>query len=198
MNTSTNASYVMWMIVCGIGMGTVFDFYNTIMGAIRFIRPLRAVVDLLYWTISGLVVYFFTYRTISGSFRIWTFLLLIVGYLVYRVALRRVVIGSAFVVLAMMRRIVLGIARILYRLIGIPLILCWRLVFAILRFLYAVGRAMEDVVARMIVFIMMILLFPVRRYLKPDLPWRKKLENMEKGFWNWVSKVLQKKPRSVS
>lgn len=186
------------MLVCGAGMGAVFDFYNTILGAIRLLRRMRGAVDLVFWLVSGLIVYFFTYRTISGTFRIWTFLLLIVGYLIYRAALRKVVIGSAFAVLRITRLIALGIAKFVYVMVGVPMIWLFRLVFAILKLLYAIGQRLENGVARLVLGVALVLLFPFRRYLKPDRLWRKKLREAEKGFWDWVSKLLQKKPGSVS
>lgn len=198
MNTGANATYVLWVILCGMGMGATFDFYNTVTGATRFLRPLRPVLDLAFWLISGVMVYYVTYITISGDFRLWVFLLVGVGYLSYRALFRTIVIGSAFVIVRIVKAIVLFFGRLLYRLIGIPLLVCGRGLWALLRILYIVLCRFEDVGAAIVRTTLRIVLFPARRVVHADRPWRKKLVLWEQGFWEWLSNLLKKKPNSVS
>ncbi|WAH42214.1 spore cortex biosynthesis protein YabQ [Alicyclobacillus fastidiosus] len=197
-DTMVNASYVFWMLASGWCMGTAFDFYSTVTGATKLLRWLRPFLDLVFWVASGFVVYYLTFITIQGTFRVYTFLLIGVGYLVYRVLFRRVVIGSAFAIVRFVRGVVMFFGRLLYRLIGVPILVTCRVAWRILCILYALGCHIEDGISAVIRFVATVCFFPLRRFWKPERAWRKKLQAYEQVFWDWLSNVLKKKPRSVS
>jgi spore cortex biosynthesis protein YabQ len=194
----SNGSYVAWMLIAGWCMGTAFDFYSTVTGSTKYLRWMRPGLDLGFWLSAGVVVYYLTYITIWGEFRVYTFLLLGVGYLVYRAVFRKVVIGSAFVVVRIVKALLLFVGRLLYRLIGVPIFTCWRALAKIILLLYKLGCRIEDVVSAVLGTCFKIIFFPVRKYLDPERPWRKKLHTWEQGFWDRLSNVLEKKPPSVS
>lgn len=198
MSTVSDAMYVVWMLILGAAMGAVFDFYNTVTSTAKFLRRLRSLLDLAFWLASGLVVYYAAYRTIAGEFRLWTFLLVFVGYLVYRGLFRRLVIDSAFAVVRIVSGVCRLIGRILYRLIGLPLLTCLRGVIGLLRLLYIVGCRIEDMGAAVLRTTFAVLLFPIRRYTRPERAWRKKLVVWEQGFWDQLSNWLRKRPGSAS
>lgn len=194
----TNAGYVVWMLIAGWCMGSVFDFYSTVTGATRYLRWLRPILDLFFWIASGLAVYYLTFITIQGEFRMYTFLLICVGYLVYRAVFRRVVTRSAFAIVRFVKALILFFGRFFYRLIGIPVLTFVRAVFALVRIVYVIGCRLENGVAAMVSVILKIVFFPVRNLMTPERRWRKKLQEWEQGFWVWLSNLLKKKPRSVS
>lgn len=198
MNTSAYASYVLWIVLCGFCMGTVFDIYNTVTGAARILRPLRPLLDVVFWLASGVVVYVVTFRTISGEFRVWTFVLVGLGYLLYRVLLRRTIIRSAFVIVQIMKAIVLFFSRLLYRLIGVPLLVCGRGLWGAIHIVYIAGCRVEDVIAAILRMTIRIVLFPWKRLLTPLRPWQKILLQWEEGFWTWLSNLLRKKSGPAS
>ncbi|SDW44879.1 spore cortex biosynthesis protein YabQ [Alicyclobacillus hesperidum] len=197
MNTAQNAAYVAWMVLCGMAMGATFDFYNTITGASRWLRRLRPLFDLAFWLVAAVVAYVCTYRTISGAFRIWTFLLLTAGYALYRLLLRRWVVGSAFAILHVMRVVVLICGRMLYMLFGVPARLIWRLVSGLATLLYRLGCRFEDVMARLLSIVFLILTFPIRRYVAVDAAWRKKLSQWQEEFWQLTAKWLRRTRKPV-
>ncbi|GMA57114.1 hypothetical protein GCM10025858_16170 [Alicyclobacillus sacchari] len=189
MNTAQNATYVVWMVLCGMAMGATFDFYNTITGASRWLRRLRPLFDLAFWLVAAVVVYVCTYRTISGTFRIWTFLLLVAGYTLYRLLLRRWVVGSAFAILHVMRVVVVIFGRALYMLFGLPARWAWRLLSGLAKLLYGLGCRLEDAIAKLLFIILLVLTFPIRRYVGKE-GWRKKLLQWQEEFWHLTAKWL--------
>ncbi|GEO26336.1 hypothetical protein AAC03nite_21210 [Alicyclobacillus acidoterrestris] len=197
-NTMMNASYVAWMLISGWCMGTAFDFYSTVTGATKLLRWIRPLLDLFFWVASGFFVYYLTFITIQGTFRVYTFLLIGVGYVVYRFLFRRVVVGSAFAIVRFARALVTFVARLLYRLIGLPIVVTWRVMFRLLQILYRFGCHIEDGVVAVVRLVLRIVCFPVRGFLSPERAWRKKLQALEQVFWDWLSNVLKKKPGSVS
>ncbi|GMA64008.1 spore cortex biosynthesis protein YabQ [Alicyclobacillus fastidiosus] len=181
-DTMVNASYVFWMLASGWCMGTAFDFYSTVTGATKLLRWLRPFLDLVFWVASGFVVYYLTFITIQGTFRVYTFLLIGVGYLVYRVLFRRVVIGSAFAIVRFVRGVVMFFGRLLYRLIGVPILVTCRVAWRILCILYALGCHIEDGISAVIRFVATVCFFPLRRFWKPERAWRKNFKHMSRCF----------------
>lgn len=179
-------------------MGAVFDVYNTVATSTKVLRPIRPVFDIVFWVLSAGMVYDLTFLSIQGEFRLYTFMLLVVGYLIYRVTVRAVIVESALFIVRVIRLTVRFLARIIYVLIGLPLIACARLFFALLKTAYRMLLAIENVVSQTIRAVFLVVTFPVGRYLKADRNWRKKLTNIEQGFWDWLSNLLKKNSGSVS
>ncbi|WP_206831473.1 spore cortex biosynthesis protein YabQ [Alicyclobacillus fructus] len=191
MNAGQNTAYVLWMLVSGAAMGTVFDWYNTISGGFRWLRRLRPLCDLAFWTAAAVGVYLLTFRTIYGEFRIWTLVLLAVGYGLYRVTLRRRVVQGAFVVVAVIRFIARLVRRLMEIAIVWPLRLLGRSMLAIATLLYRAGVAIENVACRIVAIAFAVMTFPLRRYVRRDALWRKKLASWQEDFWqrasNWLT-----------
>lgn len=198
MNLTGNAGYVLLMLLSGWCMGMAFDFYTTVAKSTKVVRPLRPLFDVLFWIASAICVYYITFVTIQGEFRVYTFLLLGVGYGIYRALFRRVVVGSALLVVRMIRITLRVVGRLVYTVIGLPLVMLFKVVLALCRGFYRVTRSIEDIVCRTLSLVFAVLVFPFRRFLHADTAWRKKLQEYEKVFWDALSNLLRKKPRSVS
>ncbi|SIS86042.1 MULTISPECIES: spore cortex biosynthesis protein YabQ [Alicyclobacillus] len=190
MNTTQNVAYVLWMLAAGAAMGAVFDWYNTIATSLRLLRHLRPLCDLAFWVASAICVYLLTFRTIDGEFRIWTLVLVAAGYGLYRVTLRRRVIRGAFAVVAAIRFVARIVRRTMEVLIVWPLRLAARVALAILGVLYRAGVWLEDVVCRILAVAFAVVSFPVRRYIRRDAAWRKKLAAWQEDLWQRASNWL--------
>ncbi|WP_067850120.1 spore cortex biosynthesis protein YabQ [Alicyclobacillus mali (ex Roth et al. 2021)] len=197
MSAGQNVAYVLWMIASGAAMGAVFDWYNTISGGFRWLRRLRPLCDLAFWTASAFLVYLLTFRTIDGEFRLWTLVLLAVGYGLYRLTLRRRVMRSAFAVVAVIRFIVRIVRRALEMVVVWPLRLLARLALGVGRALYRAGIVVENGLCRMVAILFAVVTFPVRRYVRRDAAWRKKLVAWQEDFWQRASNWLIQSRKSA-
>lgn len=192
MSLTATVGYVLWMLVCGWSMGTAFDLYNTVSAATKVLRPIRPVFDMLFWILSAGTVYYLTFITIQGQFRLYTLLLLIVGYAIYRITFRQWIVESALFIVRVIRSTLKFFAHVVYVLFGLPLIAFGRLCITLLKVVYALLMMVENIVSQIVRFALLILMLPILRYLKPEAVWRKKLVQLEKGFWDWLSNLLTK------
>jgi spore cortex biosynthesis protein YabQ len=78
-NAASQWTTIGWMIVCGLAMGTVFDFYRV--GAQRFHIPrwLLPVLDLAFWAAATLGVFSVLLDSNHGEVRMYVFLGLGIG-----------------------------------------------------------------------------------------------------------------------
>ncbi|WP_367306324.1 spore cortex biosynthesis protein YabQ [Alicyclobacillus acidocaldarius] len=190
MNAGQNVAYVLWMLASGAAMGAVFDWYNTISGGFRWLRRLRPLCDLAFWIAAAVGVYLLTFRTIGGEFRIWTLVLLAGGYGLYRLTLRRRVVRGAFAVVAVIRFIARLVRRALEIAVVWPLRLAARLMVAVAAALYRVGVMVENAACRIVAVAFAVVTFPVRRYIRREAGWRKKLAAWQEDFWQRASNWL--------
>lgn len=169
-------------------MGIVFDFYNTVTGSSKWLRWLRPLLDILFWCLSGVFVYDLTFITDSGRFRLYTFGLVAVGYLAYRLLLHHFVVSSAFVVVRFVALILGLIWRVFDWLILAPLRAIWRLVRALARSAYWMGCRIENIC----IWVCTTLLRPfgllLRAPWKRAEPWRRQFDQWMEGMFAQVSK----------
>jgi spore cortex biosynthesis protein YabQ len=182
--------YIASMFACGFAMGMVFDVYNTVLGASRWLRWLRPFLDLTYWLAAAGVVFYLTFVTDLGRFRLYTFGLLLLGYLVYRALLHHAIVGSAFAIVRFIRGIVLLAARGVNWVLIRPLGAILRLVWFVLRQLYRLLCLLEDAVVWVARFWLSLFTFPLRRPWQQTAPARARIHHRWEGFWarasNWI------------
>jgi spore cortex biosynthesis protein YabQ len=185
------------MLLSGFLLGTVFDFYNTITGASNWLRWLRPTLDFIFWIAAALLVFRLSLDTDQGRFRLYTFGLLLVGYMVYVSLAKRYVIGSAFAIVRLVRAIILMVWRFIYILLLRPLIALLRIGFSILKVMYRVGLRVENWITWMVGHLMRILLFPFTPYLRWVQPIYKKITHYGQGIWIQLSNLLRKSPNGA-
>lgn len=125
-------------------MGTVFDVYNTVTGATKWFRWLRPILDILFWVVSSCAVYYAALSMDNGRLRFYTFGLLAIGYVVYRVTIRDAVVGSAFRIVRFFQAVFRFITRVLDIVLWRPLMGLLHGVFRILRVVYTGLCRVED------------------------------------------------------
>jgi len=82
------------MSASGAVLGAVYDVYRTILAEWRYLRFLGAALDFLFWIAgAGLVLWALNWAN-DGDIRFYVFLLLAIGLVLYRLLLRKFVVGS--------------------------------------------------------------------------------------------------------
>ncbi|QSO50600.1 spore cortex biosynthesis protein YabQ [Alicyclobacillus curvatus] len=164
--------YIVALALVGAIMGTVFDVYNTVTGAAKWFRWLRPLLDVVFWVVSAFAVYYVTLQMDSGRLRIYTFILLAIGYGLYRLLLHASVVSSAFRIVRFTERILRGVARVLEVLIWRPIRMMLRIVTRALHGLYRLGCKIES-----------LLFFVLRGFAGRVLwPWLTRIPRMERSF----------------
>lgn len=189
--------YILFIFACGWVMGIVFDFYNTVTGSSKWLRWLRPLLDILFWCLSGAFVYYLTFITDSGRFRIYTFGLVAAGYFVYRLLLHHFVVSSAFAVVRFVAFILALVWRVIDWLILAPLRVVWRVVRAVARSAYWTLFRLENIC----IWICTTLLRPFSILFQVPWrraePWRRQIDGWMEGMFAQMSKWLKHRHDAV-
>jgi len=189
--------YVGTMIFAGLLMGTVFDIYNTATSTAKWLRWLRDALDFMFWVGSAAFVYYLTYHTDDGRFRIYTFGLLIIGYFMYRVTLHRYVVGSAMAIIYFVDRLFRVMYRVLYVLIVRPLLFFLRVVRNLLLWVYWVLCMLETQLFKVLYFWIRLLTWPIPKQRLLVTPWVVKSLRWWEGLWMLLSKWIKHNTRDA-
>lgn len=192
--------YVIGLFFAAWAMGAVFDVYNTVTGSSAWLRWLRPVLDLVFWVASALFVFYIMYRTDNGRMRLYVFLLLLAGYLLYRVILHHAVVRSAFTVVRLVRGIVNLLWRTIHVLVVRPVRAVLRALWRLVRMLYVLLCRLEDVAAWVLMRIWRLAAGWWWRRLVA-VPWvarfLSRLRDTWEGFWMRASNWIRKHPRQA-
>ncbi|MBX5437519.1 MAG: spore cortex biosynthesis protein YabQ [Alicyclobacillaceae bacterium] len=183
-------AYVAGMCVCAWLMGACFDVYNTITGSSRWLRWLRPVLDIAFWTVSAVFVFYVTFRTNQGEVRLYTYALLLAGYGLYAMTVHRRVVASAFAVVRFWKAVFRWTARVVNFTVIRPVGWTLRLSWLLLRQCYRLLCRVEDGLFWALGFWMRLFAFPFRPLWSRVRPvWEKGVQRWE-GIWIWASNVL--------
>lgn len=149
--------YVVWLLAAGAAMGTVFDLYNTTLGSAGWLRWLRPAVDLSFWAASALGVYRIAYVADDGRVRLYLFVLIALGWLLYALTLRGIVVGSARTLVRVAAAVLRAAATVAAVLVLRPALALARAGGRLAVGLYRLLCAVEDVACRLIRLILRLL-----------------------------------------
>jgi spore cortex biosynthesis protein YabQ len=189
--------YMIGLLACAWGMGAVFDFYNTVTGSTKWLRWIRPVLDVLFWVLSAGIVYYVAFITDNGALRIYTLVLLVLGYLLYRLFLHRIVVGGAYGVVRVIRAVAQFVIWIVVILVVRPIHVMLRIVWFILRRLYELGLWLENVLFAVTTFFARFFSYPIRRIWPSDAKSLQTITDLWEEFWTWLSNVIANRSERV-
>lgn len=189
--------YLLGLVLSAFIMGAVFDVYNTVTGSSKWLRWLRPLFDVLFWLLSAGLVYYAAFVTNQGQLRIYTFVLLILGYGLYRLLAHRLVVSGAYGVVRFVRAATTFLWKTVYLVLVQPIRFLLRVVWFCLTHLYRLGRVLEDVLCRIIAIVWRIVFFPVRRWLPAQADWTLSIQTRWEDFWTWLSNRISSNAQRV-
>lgn len=123
------------MIVCGLGLGVLYDVYRVLYHTFQPPKWLTAACDLIYWLVATLFVFRTLFWSNQGEVRVFIFLGLIVGVWTYFVWFSPSVIRCIRFVIALIKKFI-NISIKLFQLLVIkPILFLYRCVVIFLGFL---------------------------------------------------------------
>lgn len=188
--------YIAALLLVGWVMGTVFDIYNTVTGSSKWLRWLRPTLDIAFWAASAVGVYYVVFLTDDGRIRIYTYLLLLLGYVLYRAVLHHKVVASAFAIVRVLQRLFRMVYQVIYVLTVRPMLVLWRGVSWAARMVYRVLQMLEDALFWVLGFWLKVLVWPFRRSMRQSTFQTIILERWE-GLWNRASNWLKNNSERV-
>lgn len=183
--------YILALALVGALMGTVFDLYNTVTGTTKWFRWLRPLLDIAFWIVSALAVYYVALKMDSGRLRVYSFILLFVGYVVYRLLFHATVVASAFRIVRFTQGVLRAIARVLGVLVWRPLRFILGLAADALKGLYVVGCKIETGLFAVLRFVMHRIVWRWMTYIPGIERSFHYMDKLWKDFWDQASKWMR-------
>jgi len=143
MSLATQYLTVLAMSVSGAVLGAVYDVYRTILAEWKYLRFLSSILDFIYWIFALLLVLWTLQWANNGDVRIYTILLMVIGLGLYRLLLRKAVVGSTVGMVLAISYVCKTIWRIFMLVVITPLLWIWGLFLAMLRMVNRMAEIVE-------------------------------------------------------
>lgn len=189
--------YIIGLVFCAFCMGFVFDVYNTVTGASKWLRWLRPALDILFWVLGAGFVYYVTFLTSGGKLRLYTAVLLVIGYGLYFVILHRLVVSIAFTVLTVLARVIRFVIRVLDVLVFRPVRLSLKVVWWVVSRLYQLGVWLENSLVSFVAMIGRILWMPIRAVMPHNTKAEQFIATHWEEFWVRLSNLVRYRSQRV-
>jgi spore cortex biosynthesis protein YabQ len=102
------------MVVTGMVLGGMFDFYRIVRGVVRLRRIWASLADLLYWLLAAGVVFGALLLGNWGELRLYVFLGLLAGLIFYYRLLSKWTIRLIVAMLRLVQRLTMAVRLVLY------------------------------------------------------------------------------------
>lgn len=97
----------------GILIGLLFDFFRILRKTFKTINLITYIEDILFWILTGISIIFCMYNFSDGSLRLFMFLGLIFGFILYMLTLSKIIIKIFVTIITISKRIIYKIIKII-------------------------------------------------------------------------------------
>jgi spore cortex biosynthesis protein YabQ len=173
------------MLSSGFMLGLILDTYHVFKQRFQMRGWVVSLVDLLYWSVSAVLVFSLLWWSNWGELRFYIFVAVCLGFFFYYQWLSKLAIRLLGWLIDLMEKILYGIVRVVYVLLWIPVVRLVRFVRSFFSFLLRTSRKL-----------LKFLLFPIWWILRPI--WIKvepSLQKMKQPFHKlavWWKKMRKK------
>ena len=77
----------------GILIGFLFDFFRILRKIFKTANYITYIEDILFWILTGISIIFFLYKFSDGNLRVFIFIGLIFGFILYMLTLSKIIIN---------------------------------------------------------------------------------------------------------
>ena len=134
------------MSASGAVLGAVYDVYRTILAEWKYLRFLGPILDFAFWIFALLLVLYSIHWANDGEVRLYVFLVMLIGFGLYRLLLQKIVVGSTVGVVKTITYLMQVIGRFLFLTVITPLLWLWSLFLALVRGIDRLAKVLEKVI----------------------------------------------------
>lgn len=109
----------------GVGLGTLFDFFRAIRKTFKTPDFVTYIEDILYWILAGIIVLYNIWFFNDGEIRNFMVLGILMGAIIYTLALSQIVIKIEYFIMSKIRNII----QIFFNLLKIPIETTKKIIF---------------------------------------------------------------------
>ena len=97
----------------GIFIGVLFDFFRILRKSFKTINLITNIEDVLFWILTGLSIIYCMYNFSDGNLRIFMFLGLILGLLLYMLTLSKFIVKTVVKIISVIKKFIVIIFKII-------------------------------------------------------------------------------------
>jgi spore cortex biosynthesis protein YabQ len=181
------------MTVSGAVMGAIYDMYRTVLKEWRLIKVFGPLFDLVFWILSIVIVFSSLLWANHGDMRIYVFVILCIGYLIYKLTLQRIIVASTMTIIQIIQFTVRSLYRMIILLIVRPIVGIYHMLLLVLRLISRIGFVLEQVILWPFQILLKLLGWLFRPFLNyGKKKFQKPYQKLE-GFFRRLSNWLQNK-----
>ena len=147
------------MVICGLGIAFIFDFYRVFFRIVALPRWAQPIIDMIYWLIATCIVFGVLIHGNDGQVRVYIYLSVCVGVCAYYAFCSSWIIKCLATIIRCAMMIIQSSARCIAKtfnvVIVIPIKICYHCTYVFLGFLM--------MIALFILKIMVQLIYPTRK-----------------------------------
>ena len=107
-----NQSYIFLIfIIDGILIGLLFDFFRIMRKSFKTSNILTYIEDIIFWTITGIIIIYTLYFLCDGEIRSYMFLGIIIGVCMYILTISKYIINISIKIIELIKRILVVILK---------------------------------------------------------------------------------------
>ncbi|TCP52724.1 spore cortex biosynthesis protein YabQ [Tumebacillus sp. BK434] len=137
---------IMAMSISGAVLGAVYDVYRTILQEWKYLRWLGPLLDFAFWIFALLLVLWALHGANHADVRLYVFVLLGIGLVLYRLLLRKLVVGSTVRMVLAITYCMKMVYRLFLLLIVSPLVWLGTALLGLLRIIDRLAQFIERLI----------------------------------------------------
>ena len=111
----TNNQAVLFLVFAtnGVIIGLLFDFFRILRKTFKTSNFITYIQDILFWIFTGIIIIFFMYNFSDGSIRLYMFIGLILGFLLYILTISKFIINIFVIIINFCKKIIMQVFNII-------------------------------------------------------------------------------------
>lgn len=98
----------------GVIIGLIFDFFRILRKSFRTTNCIIYIQDILFWILTGISIIFFMYNFSEGSIRLFIFMGLILGFLLYILTISKYIIKTSVYIILLLKILIKKLLIVVY------------------------------------------------------------------------------------
>jgi spore cortex biosynthesis protein YabQ len=184
---------MMAMTVSGAVMGAIYDMYRVVQKEWRFLKPFGPLFDFLFWMVSLGIVFSALIWANQGDLRFYVFVILGIGYLLYRWTLQRAVTQSTMTIIHLIQTLIRMLYTLVFFLIVKPIALLFHILALGFRTLSKLAWVLEQAMLWPFQVLLKVLGWLLRPMIRYGSKRAKKPYQKLEGIFHRLSKWLRHK-----
>lgn len=183
----------LWMMfVSGLGLGVLFDTFRVFAGQLRVPKWTQPLTDLLYWILATVLVFRVLYWSNQGQVRLFVFIGLLIGVLLYFTALSGRVIAFMLFTIRMTKAFVRLLIQTVKIVVIRPIIALFRFFILFLGFLATVAIFLYKIVLQCLYPFWKLLVWLTKPIWRPVFEhvrvpkWLRRIGDWFARGWDWL------------